>query len=43
VPGRRDFEHMPELGWRYGYPGVLAVMLITGVAMYRAFRRNKWL
>ena len=38
-----NFTFMPELGWRYGYPGVLLVMLVTAVVMYRGFRRNKWL
>ncbi|MFD3679992.1 magnesium and cobalt transport protein CorA [Streptomyces sp. NPDC058613] len=38
-----NFEHMPELGWTYGYP--LAVCLMAGAsgALYRAFRRNGWL
>jgi magnesium transporter len=38
-----NFDHMPELGWRFGYPAVL--LLIGGVCtfMYRAFRRSGWL
>jgi magnesium transporter len=38
-----NFEHMPELGWRYGYPLCLLVMLLTSVVLYRGFKRNGWL
>jgi len=38
-----NFDHMPELRWRYGYPAVLAVMVVACVLLYRAFRRNDWL
>lgn len=38
-----NFEHMPELGWRYGYPVVLLVMLAAMLGMLWWFRRNNWL
>ncbi|MGW5480329.1 magnesium and cobalt transport protein CorA [Streptomyces sp. NPDC004008] len=38
-----NFSHMPELSWRYGYPGALAVMALGAGLLYRAFRRNGWL
>ncbi|MEV7723636.1 magnesium and cobalt transport protein CorA [Streptomyces sp. NPDC087917] len=38
-----NFEHMPELGWTYGYPLALALMAGASGALYRAFRRNGWL
>lgn len=38
-----NFRHMPELGWRFGYPTVLLVMVAACVALYRAFRRSGWL
>jgi len=38
-----NFVHMPEKEWQYGYPGVIAVMLVISVLLYRAFRRNGWL
>ncbi|TDC15814.1 magnesium and cobalt transport protein CorA [Streptomyces sp. 8K308] len=38
-----NFDHMPELTWRYGYPAVLAVIVITCTVIYRALRRNRWL
>ncbi|WP_297512728.1 magnesium/cobalt transporter CorA [uncultured Caulobacter sp.] len=38
-----NFEHMPELKWRYGYEGALvAIVLICGL-LYRRFRRTGWL
>ncbi|MGW2492834.1 magnesium/cobalt transporter CorA [Streptomyces sp. NPDC001606] len=38
-----NFDHMPELHWRFGYPLVMAVMAGACVALYRGFRRNGWL
>jgi magnesium transporter len=38
-----NFRHMPELGWRYGYPAVLALMLSASALLYRAFRKSGWL
>jgi magnesium transporter len=38
-----NFEHMPELHWRYGYPLVLLVTLLICVGLHRGFRRNGWL
>jgi magnesium transporter len=38
-----NFRVMPELGWRYGYPVVVAIMLLVSVLLYRAFRRSGWL
>jgi magnesium transporter len=38
-----NFEHMPELTWRYGYPLAVALMLVVCVALYRAFKRSGWL
>lgn len=35
--------NMPELGWRYGYPAVLAVMAAAAAGMLLYFRRKKWL
>ncbi|HEX4997976.1 MAG TPA: CorA family divalent cation transporter, partial [Terriglobia bacterium] len=38
-----NFQHMPELSWRYGYPLALSVMvLIDGYLFYR-FRKAGWL
>lgn len=38
-----NFEHMPELAWRYGYFICLGVMLLASVTLYVTFRRRKWL
>jgi magnesium transporter len=38
-----NFQYMPELNWRYGYPGVITVTLAISVLLYRWFRRNGWL
>ncbi|MFJ6000472.1 magnesium and cobalt transport protein CorA [Streptomyces sp. NPDC092370] len=38
-----NFDHMPELTWRYGYPAVLTVIVAACTLIYRALRRNKWL
>lgn len=38
-----NFHNMPELGWRWGYPLALAMMVGLGVAMYLFFRHRKWL
>jgi magnesium transporter len=38
-----NFEHMPELGWRFGYPAVLLLILVMCVGLYVRFRRVGWL
>jgi magnesium transporter len=38
-----NFEHMPELRSPYGYPAVLAFMVMVGGVMIVFFRRKKWL
>jgi magnesium transporter len=38
-----NFRHMPELSWQYGYPAVLALILLVCGALYRGFRRAGWL
>lgn len=37
-----NFRHMPELEWRWAYPAVWLVMIVTGVSMYLYFKRRKW-
>ncbi|MFJ9935338.1 magnesium and cobalt transport protein CorA [Streptomyces virginiae] len=38
-----NFEHMPELGWSYGYPLAVGLMTAASGLLYRAFRHNGWL
>ena len=35
--------NMPELGWRYGYPTVLALMLVVAFGLLAWFRRMGWI
>lgn len=38
-----NFKNMPELGWRFGYYGVLALMIAAVVFMLFFFRRKRWI
>jgi magnesium transporter len=38
-----NFEHMPELGWQYGYPSILVVMLLVCGTLFRSFKKAGWL
>jgi magnesium transporter len=38
-----NFEHMPELESKYGYPFVLGIMLASCFALYRNFKHRDWL
>jgi magnesium transporter len=38
-----NFEHMPELGWTYGYPTVVATVLVICAGLYRKFKSTGWL
>ncbi|HEX8066009.1 MAG TPA: magnesium/cobalt transporter CorA [Thermoleophilaceae bacterium] len=38
-----NFEHMPELRWKFGYPLSLLAMLVACTVLYRAFKRAGWL
>ncbi|OQR63302.1 magnesium transporter CorA [Streptomyces maremycinicus] len=38
-----NFEHMPELHWKFGYPLVIGVISVACWVLYRGFRRNGWL
>jgi len=38
-----NFEHMPELHWRWGYPAALAGMFGVGGVMLWVFHRRDWL
>ena len=38
-----NFDHMPELGWQYGYPMALGIMVVICGALYRYFKRAGWL
>ncbi|MCX4761179.1 magnesium and cobalt transport protein CorA [Streptomyces sp. NBC_01275] len=38
-----NFDHMPELHWKFGYPLILGVISAACLVLYRGFRRNGWL
>ncbi len=38
-----NFEYMPELTWRWGYPAVLAIMILVAGGLLLLFRRRGWL
>jgi magnesium transporter len=38
-----NFDHMPELGWSFGYPATLAIMLVICGTLYWRFRKSGWL
>ena len=38
-----NFDHMPELHWRLGYPFSLLLMFLVSAAMWAAFKRRGWL
>ncbi len=38
-----NFQDMPELDWRFGYPMALVLMLMSAVLPYLFFKRKGWL
>ena len=38
-----NFAHMPELGWAWGYPFALGLMLLVSVALYTVFKLRRWI
>lgn len=38
-----NFEWMPELTWQWGYPAIMAFMLIVSIGLLAWFRRRGWL
>jgi len=38
-----NFEHMPELGWQYGYLYALVLIFGSSVGLWALFKHNKWL
>ncbi|MBC7567777.1 MAG: magnesium transporter CorA [Pedobacter sp.] len=38
-----NFNYMPELGWKLGYPGVMGLMAIVTFLIYIWFKRKRWL
>ncbi|MEV6250185.1 magnesium and cobalt transport protein CorA [Streptomyces sp. NPDC051742] len=38
-----NFDHMPELHWKYGYPMVLTGIVVICFTIHRTLKRNGWL
>lgn len=38
-----NFDVMPELHWKMGYPGVMALLVVVTVSIYFWFKRKGWL
>lgn len=38
-----NFERMPELHARWGYPSILVLMLLVAISMILYFKRRKWI
>jgi magnesium transporter len=38
-----NFDYMPELHWRFGYPMALSLMGLTALTLYVLFKRSGWL
>ncbi|AZK48200.1 magnesium/cobalt transporter CorA [Paenibacillus lentus] len=38
-----NFDHMPELHWKYSYYVVLGIMIVLGAGMYYLFRKRDWI
>jgi magnesium transporter len=38
-----NFQYMPELQWRYGYPAVMGGMAVAAAGLLFAFRRRGWM
>ena len=38
-----NFDHMPELEWRLGYPLALTLMVLVSVGLYLVFKRRRWI
>jgi magnesium transporter len=38
-----NFDHMPELHWRVGYPLAIGLMALSVLGLYKYFKRVNWL
>lgn len=38
-----NFEHMPELSWKLGYPMALIMMAFVSVTLFMIFKRRGWI
>ena len=38
-----NFAHMPELGWHFGYPWAISLMVVVDAFLYWKFRKAGWI
>ena len=38
-----NFDSMPELHWRLGYPMAIGLMVLVSVVLYAVFKRRRWI
>jgi magnesium transporter len=38
-----NFQNIPELSWRFGYPAVWVALAVVAFAIWRWFRRKRWI
>jgi magnesium transporter len=38
-----NFDVMPELGWTWGYPFAVLLMVGVSVTLYAVFKRRDWI
>lgn len=38
-----NFSYMPELKWKYGYPTVILISVVTAIVLIWKFKKKKWL
>jgi magnesium transporter len=38
-----NFQEMPEIKWRYGYPMAMVTMTVSTIVTYCYFKRKKWM
>ena len=38
-----NFDHIPELGWAFGYPFAVGLMTLTCLILFLVFKRRNWL
>jgi len=42
-PTGQSTWNMPELAWAYGYPFALGLMVVSCIALFWWFKKNRWL
>ena len=38
-----NFDFMPELRWKFGYPLVVGSLVVLTAILYRKFKKSEWL